>query len=97
VNIRTTFLPLFEAAAQSFKVTLIAAPVHSDAEIAHGISMIVAPAWPIPIGKLRRHRGASVYGFRHPHGEVEHCIGVVRREPLCASIRWRSMMTTGAI
>jgi putative tryptophan/tyrosine transport system substrate-binding protein len=38
--IRTTFLPLFEAAAQSFKVTLIAAPVHSDAEIETAITSL---------------------------------------------------------
>jgi putative ABC transport system substrate-binding protein len=31
--IRSTFLPSFEVAAQSFKVTLIVAPVRSDAEI----------------------------------------------------------------
>jgi putative tryptophan/tyrosine transport system substrate-binding protein len=38
--IRPTFLPLFEAAAQSFKVTLIAAPVHSDAEIETAITSL---------------------------------------------------------
>ena len=38
--IKSTFLPLFEAAAQSFKVTLIAAPVHSDTEIEMAITSI---------------------------------------------------------
>jgi ABC-type uncharacterized transport system substrate-binding protein len=38
--IRSTFLPSFEVAAQSFKVTLIVAPVHSDAEIETAITAL---------------------------------------------------------
>jgi putative ABC transport system substrate-binding protein len=38
--VRSTFLPSFEVAAQSFKVTLIVAPVHSDAEIEPAITVL---------------------------------------------------------
>jgi putative ABC transport system substrate-binding protein len=38
--IRSTFLPSFEVAAQSFKVTLILSPVHSDAEIETAITAL---------------------------------------------------------
>jgi putative ABC transport system substrate-binding protein len=38
--VRSTFLPSFEVAAQSFKVTLIVAPVHSDAEIEAAITVL---------------------------------------------------------
>jgi putative tryptophan/tyrosine transport system substrate-binding protein len=38
--IRSTFLPLFEVAAQSFKVTLILAPVHDDDEIEMAINAL---------------------------------------------------------
>ncbi len=38
--IRSTFLPSFEVAAQSLKVTLIVAPVHNDAEIETAITAL---------------------------------------------------------
>jgi putative tryptophan/tyrosine transport system substrate-binding protein len=38
--IRSTFLPSFEVAAQSLKVTLILSPVHSDAEIETAITAL---------------------------------------------------------
>jgi putative tryptophan/tyrosine transport system substrate-binding protein len=38
--IKSTFLPLFEVAARSFKVALVVAPVHNDAEIETAITAL---------------------------------------------------------